>query len=124
MTGAYVSLKNGMPSADAMPHNPEITMKTYLKPTVSEIKPPAIGPTAGPMRGPRLYTAMADARSFSEKRSLMVPPPQAIGALPTKPPDGAAEHGKHANHFPTRTYQTHANQGPCVRRKGARKVEC
>ena len=40
-----------------------------------------------PMRGPRLYIAMADALSRSENKSPTDPPPTAIGALPDKPAD-------------------------------------
>ena len=38
-----------------------------------------------PIRGPRLYNAMADALSRSENRSLTDPCPTAIGALAQKP---------------------------------------
>jgi len=38
-----------------------------------------------PSNGPRQYSAIADARSRSENRSLTEPPPMAIGALPEKP---------------------------------------
>jgi len=80
-----------------------MAMNTNLIPTVSAINPPAIGPTTGPnysvesvsrklsliinvpTRGPRLYTAMADARSRGAKQSLTDPAPQAKGALPEKP---------------------------------------
>ena len=78
-------------------------MKTHFIPTVCAMKPPAIGPMAGPrsgswsdiavretpvyapMRGPRLYIAMADALSRSENKSPTDPPPIAIGAPPDKP---------------------------------------
>lgn len=85
MTGAYVSRNKGMPMIAATAHSAAITMKIHLMPIVSVIKPPAMGPTTGPMSGPSEKTAIADARSRSEKRSLTVPPPQAIGALPTNP---------------------------------------
>ena len=67
------------------------------------MNPPAIGPITGPrsgswsdnavrdlsvyvpMRGPRLYIAMADALSRSENKSPTDPPPTAIGAPPDKP---------------------------------------
>jgi hypothetical protein len=38
-----------------------------------------------PMRGPRLYIAMADALSRSENKSPTDPPPIATGAPPDKP---------------------------------------
>lgn len=38
-----------------------------------------------PMRGPRVYSDMADALSFSENISATIPPPIAIGALADKP---------------------------------------
>lgn len=60
-------------------------MKIYRIPIDCVMKPPATGPTAGPIRGIRLYTAIADARSRSEKRSLTVPPPMAIGVAPENP---------------------------------------
>jgi hypothetical protein len=81
----------------------DIAIKTHFIPTVCAIKPPAIGPTTGPrsngeldgpvreafayrpMRGPRVYNAMADALSRSENKSPTDPPPTAIGAPPDKP---------------------------------------
>lgn len=69
-------------------------------PTVCAINPPAMGPTTGPIyevsivlshwddvpiRGPRLYKAIAEARSRAENRSPTEPPPIAIGALPENP---------------------------------------
>ena len=86
ITGAYVSRRTGIPTAPATPDKTATTMKTHLNPIVSAINPPAIGPTAGPIRGPKLNTAIADALSRSGKTSLTVPPPHAIGALPKKPP--------------------------------------
>ena len=38
-----------------------------------------------PSNGPRVYIAIAEALSFSEKRSETVPPPIAIGAAPEAP---------------------------------------
>ena len=38
-----------------------------------------------PIRGPRVYIAIADARSRSTKRSPILPPPHAMGALPARP---------------------------------------
>lgn len=49
------------------------------------MKPPMTGPTTGPIKGPTKYTAIAEARSLSEKMSLTTPPLHATGALPTKP---------------------------------------
>lgn len=86
MTGAYVSLRRGIPTRPATPQQAAIVMKTYLTPIVCAIKPPAVGPTTGPegsdfrktlngmkrnvpMRGPRLKMAIADARSCSENKS-------------------------------------------------------
>ena len=60
-------------------------IKAHLIPQACVIKPPAIGPITGPRRGPKAYTAIAEARSFSEKRSLIDPPPQAMGAPPEIP---------------------------------------
>jgi hypothetical protein len=45
ITGAYVSLRNGMPIAAATPHDMLIAIKTYLTPRFCAIKPPAIGDT-------------------------------------------------------------------------------
>jgi hypothetical protein len=70
--------------------------------TGRRFNPPMIGPITGPVtkmsvlktiaqamrlpiRGPMLYNAIADARSFSEKRSAIHPPPHAMGALPANP---------------------------------------
>ena len=38
-----------------------------------------------PMSGPKLYTAIADARSRGENKSPIDPAPHAIGALPVIP---------------------------------------
>ena len=54
MVSTTESDENGMPKTAAIPHNAEMTIKIYLNPIVSAMNPPAIGPTAGPIRGPRL----------------------------------------------------------------------
>jgi hypothetical protein len=46
MTGAYVSLKQRMPSRLATPHKITMEMKTYLTPMLSVMKPPITGPLA------------------------------------------------------------------------------
>lgn len=38
-----------------------------------------------PTRGPKLKSAIAEARSRGENKSLTEPPPMAIGALPDSP---------------------------------------
>ena len=76
-------------------------IKTHFIPKNWVTKPPAIGPMTGPgkirrmtsrkviiyipKRGPREYNAMAVALSRSENKSLIDPPPTAIGALPDIP---------------------------------------
>lgn len=86
-----------------MVFSPARVTKTNLIPAASAINPPAIGPITGPIyhpadeklididtgnvptRGPRVYTAIADARSRGAKQSLIDPAPQAIGVLPENP---------------------------------------
>jgi hypothetical protein len=48
MAGAYVSLKNGMPTKAATPHAMLMATKTYFTPIFCAIKPPAIGDTIAP----------------------------------------------------------------------------
>ena len=82
-----------------------------------------------PIRGPRVYIAIADARSRSTKRSPILPPPHAMGALPAKPavegetrleclnnPEGPKNVG-------TLTKEAKCNKGVRIGCKGASEVE-
>ncbi|KAK5636841.1 hypothetical protein RRF57_012553 [Xylaria bambusicola] len=61
------------------------TQKFHRQPFALERKPPAMGPTIGPRRGPTLYTAKTVPRCFCGIISAIVPPPFVIGATPNSP---------------------------------------
>src|SRR5579862_28778 len=62
-----------------------ISQNVHLQDKDSDMNPPIIGPTAGPVKGPRIYHPTTRVRSIALYISLIVPPPLAILALPKNP---------------------------------------
>lgn len=85
MTGAYVSELEKKRSTETTPPNMARIQNTHRQLFASTRNPPAMGPTAGPSRGPRAHIAIAFARCCGGKMSAIVPAPIVIGAAPAQP---------------------------------------